>query len=804
MTAKKRARASTFISIGLGIVIALLGIALAVGGIQLVSLGGSWYFLCAGVAMFVSGGLIALRKPVGAWLYGLFLVASLVWAVADAGLHFWPLFSRLFMFSAIGLVVLLIYPQLIRAAGRTPGHRAYAIAGVLAVLLVVAAGNMFVAHPSVSPTGNGPGLTAVDPGHEQKDWSHYGNTEGGSRFAALDQINRGNVNQLKVAWTYHTGDVAISDGNGAEDQLTPLQVGNKVFICTPHNNLIALDADTGKELWKNQINAQSAVWQRCRGMAYFDATAPIAQPTQANSSPIMAATVPAGANCQRRVLTNTIDARLIAVDADTGEFCQGFGNKGQVDLKAGLGNVPDSYYQLSSAPLMAGTTVVVGGRVADNVQTDMPGGVIRGFDVISGNMRWAFDPGNPEDKQAPASDSTYVRSTPNSWAPMSYDPQMNTLFLPMGSSSTDIYGVERTALNHKYGASILALDATTGDEKWVYQTVHNDLWDFDLPMQPSLIDFDKADGSTVPAVVIGTKAGQIYVLDRKTGQPLTDVQEVPVKAADIPNEPYSPTQPLSVGMPQIGAQHLTESDMWGATPFDQLLCRIDFKKMRYDGLYTAPGTDVSLSFPGSLGGMNWGSISTDPVHGFIFINDMRLGLWSQMVPQAKDAKASSGGEALNTGMGAVPLKGTPYAVNKNRFLSVAGIPCQAPPFGTLTAIDMKTQKIAWQVPVGTVEDTGPMGIRMHLPIPVGLPTLGGTLSTQGGLIFIAGTQDFYLRAFNSGNGDEIWKARLPVGSQGGPMTYVSPKTGKQYIVITAGGARQSPDRGDYVMAYALP
>ena len=244
--------------------------------------------------------------------------------------------------------------------------------------------------------------------------------------------------------------------------------------------------------------------------------------------------------------------------------------------------------------------------------------------------------------------------------------------------------------------------------------------------------------------------------------------------------------------------------MWGATPFDQLLCRIDFKKMRYDGLYTAPGTDVSLSFPGSLGGMNWGSISTDPVHGFIFINDMRLGLWSQMVPQAKDAKASSGGEALNTGMGAVPLKGTPYAVNKNRFLSVAGIPCQAPPFGTLTAIDMKTQKIAWQVPVGTVEDTGPMGIRMHLPIPVGLPTLGGTLSTQGGLIFIAGTQDFYLRAFNSGNGDEIWKARLPVGSQGGPMTYVSPKTGKQYIVITAGGARQSPDRGDYVMAYALP
>ncbi|QRY77852.1 glucose/quinate/shikimate family membrane-bound PQQ-dependent dehydrogenase [Pseudomonas sp. PDNC002] len=801
---QRASRASIFILLGLGVIIALLGLALAAGGIRLVSLGGSWYFLIGGLAMAVSGLLIALRKPAGAWLFGAFLIATAIWAVADSGLVFWPLFSRLFMFSAIGVVVALVYPLLARSAGHNAGRGAYGIAGVLAVLVVIAAGNMFVAHPSVAPTGKGPGLTPVDPAHAQKDWAHYGNTEGGSRFAALDQINRSNVDKLKVAWTYHTGDVAISDGNGAEDQLTPLQVGDKVFICTPHNNLIALDADTGKELWKNEINAQSKVWQRCRGMAYFDATKEIVQPTQPNSTPVIAASVPAGANCQRRLLTNTIDARLIAVDADTGEFCQGFGTNGQVDLKAGLGDVPDSYYQLSSAPLMAGTTVVVGGRVADNVQTDMPGGVIRGFDVITGAMRWAFDPGNPEDKQAPADGKTYVRSTPNSWAPMSYDPAMNTVFLPMGSSSTDIYGVERTKLDHTYGASILAVDATTGAEKWVYQTVHNDLWDFDLPMQPSLVDFPVADGKTVPAVVIGTKAGQIYVLDRATGKPLTEVKDVAVKPGNIPDEPYSPTQPKSVGMPQIGAQTLSESDMWGATPYDQLLCRIDFKKMRYDGLYTAPGTDLSLSFPGSLGGMNWGSLSTDPVHGFIFVNDMRLGLWIQMIPSANKGAAAGGGEALNTGMGAVPLKGTPYAVNKNRFLSVAGIPCQAPPFGTLTAIDLKTRQVAWQVPVGTVEDTGPLGIRMHLPIPIGLPTLGGTLSTQGGLVFIAGTQDFYLRAYDSSNGKEIWKARLPVGSQGGPMTYVSPKTGKQFVVITAGGARQSTDRGDYVMAYALP
>ncbi len=781
----------------------LFGLLFSAGGGYLVTLGGSGYFVLAGLGLIGSAVLLFKQRLAGAWLFAVVMVLSLGWALLDAGLIFWPQVSRLFALAVLSLVVALVYPTLRRNNGLNAGRGGYALAAGLTLAVAAGIWGMFQPHASVSPVGTGPGLTAVDPATAQKDWAHYGNDAGGNRFAALDQINRSNVASLVPVWTYHTGDVAISDGNGAEDQTTPLQVGDKVFICTPHNNIIALDADSGKQLWKNDINAQSKVWQRCRGLAYFDASAALPQPAGGSTAPTAIATAP-GANCQRRLLTNTIDARLIAVDADTGAFCQGFGNNGQVDLKPGLGNVPDSYYQLSSAPLMAGTTVVVGGRVADNVQADMPGGVIRGFDVLTGAMRWAFDPGNPQDRQAPTGDNTYVRSTPNSWAPMSYDPAMNTLFLPMGSSSTDIYGVERTALDHKYGASVLALDANTGAEKWVYQTVHNDLWDFDLPMQPTLMDFTKADGSKVPAVVIGTKAGQIFVLDRATGQPLTDVKELPVKPANVPNEPYSPTQPLSVGMPQIGARKLGESDMWGATPFDQMLCRIAFKQMRYDGLYTAPGTDKSLSFPGSLGGMNWGGISTDPVHGFIFVNDMRLGLWIQMVPQQKDAKASAGGEALNTGMGAVPLKGTPYAVNKNRFLSIAGIPCQAPPFGTLTAIDMKTRKIAWQVPVGTVQDTGPLGIKMGLQLPIGMPTLGGTLATQGGLVFIAGTQDYYLRAFNSATGEEAWKARLPVGSQGGPMTYVSPKTGKQYVVITAGGARQSPDRGDYVIAYALP
>jgi quinate dehydrogenase (quinone) len=248
----------------------------------------------------------------------------------------------------------------------------------------------------------------------------------------------------------------------------------------------------------------------------------------------------------------------------------------------------------------------------------------------------------------------------------------------------------------------------------------------------------------------------------------------------MPGETYSPTQPISAGMPQIGADTLTESDMWGATPFDQLICRVKFKSMRYTGLFTPPGTDPSLNLPGSLGGLNWGGASYDPTTGYAFFNDMRLGLEVQLVPYDGNSEASNGDEnAAITASSVQPLVGTPYAITaKNRFMSPLGIPCQKPPFGTMTAVDIKTQKIAWQIPMGTVQDTGPLGIKMHAPIPVGMPTIGGSLATQGGLLFFAATQDFYLRAFDSGTGEEVWKSRLPVGSQGTPISYTA-RNGKQ-------------------------
>ncbi|MGK3143318.1 glucose/quinate/shikimate family membrane-bound PQQ-dependent dehydrogenase [Pantoea sp. C2G6] len=807
-TSSRSAKGLGIASVLLGLVLLATGLFFAIGGGKLVALGGSCYFLIAGIVIILSAIQFFRRKSSAVVLFLLVFIGTLIWSLSDAGLEFWPLVSRLMLPAGLMLLAFLLWPALRKHEGkRSLAKPAYSLSALLAIGMVATLVQMFQPHPTVASSGQELPLIPVDKAQQQKNWDNYGNTPQGSRFVALDQITRDNVKDLQVAWTFHTGDTPVSPtGNGAEDQQTPLQIGNTLYLCTPHNNVIAVEADSGKQIWKREINAQAEVWPRCRGLAYFDATRPLQQPDKPGSTPVPAAVLPAGDSCQRRILMNTIDARLIAINADNGEFCENFGNHGIVDLKAGMGQAPDPQYQLTSAPTLAGTTVVVGGRVADNVQTDMPGGVLRGFDVITGQMRWAFDPGNVDPNAILMPGKAYTRSTPNSWAPMSYDPAMNTVFIPMGSSSVDLWGANRTALDHKYGASVLALDATTGKEKWVYQTVHNDLWDFDLPMQPSLIDFPQKDGSTTPAVVIGGKTGMIFVLDRMTGKPLTKVEELPMPQGNIPNEQYTKTQPHSTGMPQIGNQTLKESDMWGATAFDQLACRIAFKSMRYDGLFTVPGTDKSLSFPGSLGGMNWGSMSTDPNNHLLFVNDMRLGLWVQMIPAdtGNIARGSNGGEAINTGMGAVPLKGTPYAVNKNRFMSPLGIPCQKPPFGTLSAIDMKTQKIVWQVPVGTVQDTGPFGIKMGVKMPIGMPTLGGTLATQGGLVFIAGTQDYYLRAFDTSTGKEVWKARLPVGSQGGPISYVSPKNGKQYILISAGGARQSPDRGDYVIAYALP
>jgi quinate dehydrogenase (quinone) len=785
----------------LGLVIGAAGLFFVIFGAKLAMLGGSLYFVIAGVLLVLSGVLTITARPLGGILYLAVWLVTLPWAVYDAGVEFWPLVSRLLAISVGAVVVLLSLPLMKRSVGKTTGNRSYiGAAAVVAIGCAAGVWGMFLPHGIVRNASQAPESQAAANDPATANWTSYGGNNNHDRFTPADQINRETVSELAVAWTFNTGDVPASTGGGAEDQTTPLMVNDSVYVCTPHNNVASIDPVTGAKKWEFDSGVTNDDWQRCRGLAYFDASQPLTQPTAEGSSQVILPSAPANGACTRRVLMNSTKGQLVAIDADTGLACGDFGTNGVVDLNAGMGpGAATGDYYPTSAPTLAGTTIVVGGRVGDNVSLDMPGGVVRGFDVMTGALRWAFDPGAPGVTQLPEG-QVWTRSTPNVWAPMSWDALSNTVYMPVGSAAIDLWGVKRRPLDRQYGATMLAVDATTGQEKWRYQTVHDDLWDFDVPMQPTFLDFKGR-----PAMVFGTKAGQIFVLDRLTGQPLTEVEEQAFAPGNMPGETYSPTQPISVGMPQIGAETLTESDMWGATPFDQLVCRVKFKSMRYTGLFTPPGTDPSLNLPGSLGGLNWGGASYDPTTGYAFFNDMRLGLEVQLVPYEGDAKASNGDESATVTASSVqPLVGTPYAITaKDRFMSPLGIPCQKPPFGTMTAVDMRTQQIAWQIPMGTVQDTGPLGIKMHAPMPIGMPTIGGSLATQGGLVFFAATQDFYLRAIDSATGDEVWKARLPVGSQGTPISYVA-RNGKQYVVISAGGGRNSSERGDYVIAYALP
>lgn len=782
--------------LAVGLLMLLTGLYMTIGGGVLLVKGGSWYFVLMGLAQLVSSVLLLARRRAGAHVYALAFVLSLVWAWWDAGWEFWPLVSRLMVFAVLGLLVALGYTQL--EAGKLVMND-YGRLGAAVSVVVLGLGIVATAVSAFSPKGViAPEVTEVPSVGSMEirasDWTDWGQGPTGQRFAALEQISRDNVDKLAVAWTARTGDVPQSTGSGAEDQNTPQQIGDRLYVCTAYGKVLALDVDTGDERWKFDPEARSPNWQRCRGLAYFDGNEAALRALGASGR--LGDVAP---GCRRRLFLPTIDARLIALDPDSGKPCTDFGKDGVVDLTQGMGEVREGWYQQTSAPLVAENLVIVGGRVADNFSTDEPSGVVRAFDVLSGKLVWAWDPGNPDITGPPPQGQTYTRNSPNVWGGMSYDARLGLAYLGTGNATPDFYAAQRTPEMEKNSSAIVAMDIRTGKPRWLYQTVHHDLWDFDIPSQPALVDVSNAQGGVDPALLQVTKQGMIFMLNRETGEPLAEVQELPVPQGHVPGERYAPTQPHSTGMPNIGNQTLKESDMWGATPFDQLLCRIAFKDMDHQGVFTPPGMGPTLQFPGSLGGMNWGSVSIDPITQTMFVNDMRLGLANHMIARADMKPGASGIE-----MGAVPQEGTPFGAMRQRFLSPLGIPCQKPPFGTMTAVDLKSRQIKWQVPVGTVRDTGPLGIPMWLTIPIGMPTLGASMVTKSGLVFFAGTQDFYLRALDSASGREIWRSRLPVGSQGGPMSYVSPRTGRQYVVITAGGARQSPKRGDYVIAYALP
>jgi len=835
MVAEKTAGwpARIWAAIGGGLV-SLVGVLLLAGGGWLIFLQGSPYYMLAGAAILAAGVMLVRRHPAAGLVYAVVLAVTLGWGIWEGGFAFWPLLPRLFAPAVLGLFMLLVIPA--APKGRLRDQSGLAV-GVLSLACIGVLGTAVPATYTWGQAEVPAQITgAAPPADAASDWRYYGRDPGGSRYAPVDQINRENVDDLKVAWTFRTGE---KPSRGSQDQNTPMQVGDSVYLCTPTNVVIAVDADTGKEKWRHDPKVKPRFWNRCRGVGYWDGSQPkvalagaasavpaakgatppakaaapavkapapkAATPAPKPAAPTVqtaAAPAPAGPLCKRRIISSTINAQLFALDAETGQRCPGFGKDGMVSLATGIGTMKPGFYFQTSTPTVIGNKIVIGGWVVDNQELAEPSGVVRAFDVVTGELVWAWDLGNPDIDKLPPEGKTYTRGTPNVWSTPAFDPDLGLVYLPVGNATPDYWGSHRSMASEAYSSSVVAVDVNTGKMKWAFQTVHHDVWDYDVPSQPMLIDFP-VKGGTAPALVQLTKRGQVFVLDRRTGEPLTRVVEVRVPGGAQPGEWVFPTQPYSVEMPTVGVERLSEKMMWGATPLDQLACRIMFQSVRYEGDFTPPGSakTPSLQYPGNAGGMNWGSGAFDARRGLLIVSDVRM---PQTVALTKSDKPEIALSRADKDRPPPSLKAIAYKARNDWFLSPVFAPCVQPPHGMLTAIDVRTRQIVWQVPAGTAEAQAPFGLKSHLPIPIGTIGIGGPITTAGGVTFRAATSDAYLRAYDNATGEVLWQAALPVQSSATPMTYVSPKTGKQYVVVSAGGAAMTPAKGDYVVAYALP
>jgi len=621
-------------------------------------------------------------------------------------------------------------------------------------------------------------------------WPAYGGDLGGQRFVTESLIGPDNVESMGHAWTYRHGDVSGPDDairSATAFENTPILAGNTLYFCTPFNRVIALDPATGVERWsfdpKIDLTGRYANQLVCRGVTEWvdDLAAP-------------------DSKCRRRILTATNDARLIAIDAESGEVCLGFGSKGEVDLNSGVGDQGWlGEYQVTSAPVLVDDVIIVGSAVSDNGRIDAPSGVVRGFDARTGELKWAWDLAPPDFdyESGMVSDAGYALGTPNVWAPMSVDEERGLVFVPTGNASPDYYKAERSNMNY-FGSSIVALDGASGQVKWHFQTVHNDLWDFDVPAQPTLTTIE-IDGELRPALVQATKMGLLFVLDRETGEPLLAVEEreVPTKGGP-PEEVISNTQPFPA-TPILVRDTLEPSDAWGITPWDRARCREQISSYRFDGMYTPPSVQGTIMYPGNAGGSNWGGIAVDPIRQIAIVRSSDLAWVVRLIPRESFDSEREADSSHEYG----PQIETPYGIRRDMLMSPLGLPCVPPPWGTVSAVDLRSGEILWQVPHGSVRDLAPVPI----PLTWGTPGIGGPIVTDTGLIFIAAAMDDYLRAFDVETGEELWKGRLPAGGQATPMSYrleFEDGSVRQYVVIAAGGHAGAGSRlGDHLVAFAI-
>jgi quinoprotein glucose dehydrogenase len=598
-----------------------------------------------------------------------------------------------------------------------------------------------------------------------QEWPHYGGDLGGTKYSSLDQINRENVSRLKVAWTYHTGDV--SDGSlypvRSSFECTPLVLDGVLFLTTPFSRVVALEAETGKSLWAFDpkldkerpynlfINRGVALWRHRK---------------------------------EKRVFLGTLDGRLFALDAKDGRPIKSFGQNGVINLRTGLADqFPQRLYGMTSPPLIYKDLVIAGSVVSDG-EPQGPSGDVRAFDVRTGRLAWRFhtvpQPGE-YGHETWGKDSWRDRGGTNVWSMMSCDEERGILFLPLTSPSPDRYGGERKGQN-LFGDSLVALEASTGRRLWHYQIIHHDLWDWDLPAQPNLVTL-RRQGKTLPAVAQITKMGFLFVFDRLTGKPVFEIEEHKVPASDVPGEAAWPTQPFPLRPPPVARQTMTWEEVTNVTPESRAECLKILETARIGEMYQPQGLEFTVLFPGTNGGPNWGGVSYDPISNLLFVNSMDVGQVLKMV------KAPSGSK----------MAFRPRGIPNGRFWDSNHYPCQKPPWGRLTAIDLNQGEIRWQVPLGIVDEL--MARRIA---PTGTSNLGGSIVTAGGLVFIAATNDSRFRAFDKDTGRELWVTRLEASGHATPMTFKGAKTGKQFVVIAAGGGNKyNQVYSDALVAFTL-
>jgi quinoprotein glucose dehydrogenase len=604
------------------------------------------------------------------------------------------------------------------------------------------------------------------------------------RYSPLAQINRENVSSLKVAWTFHTGD--ISDGKGGRKrsgfESTPLMVESTLYVTTPFNRVIALDPETGAQRWaydpKIALDGDYGDGLVNRGVStWLDAARPAGQP------------------CRRRIFEVTQDARLVAIDAATGAPCADFGKTGQVSLRE-VSGYHAGWYHMTSPPAIIDDLVIVGSAIDDNHRADMARGVVRAYDARTGALRWSWDP-LPANRVANGKTQPFRSGAANAWSVMAIDAERDLVFIPTGSPSPDYYGGLRVG-DDKWANSVVALRAKTGEFVWGFQLVHHDLWDFDSAAPPLLTTVHR-DGQDVPVVIQGNKSGLLYVLNRDTGKPVFPVEERPVPQSDVPGEKTSPTQPFPLAPPPLAAHTLTADEAWGPTPEDREACRKTISQLRNEGIFTPPSLKGSLMVPGNIGGMTWSGYAFDPQHGLLVTNTNNIVAGARLIPRLKYDQRGSHDEDGDYG----DQTGAPYGMFRRFLQSPSDLPCSAPPWGLLTALDMNEGKIRWQVPLGSMQDFGGAHAQQ---IPPGSISLGGPIITAGGIVFIAGTTDSFLRGFDIETGKELWKAQLPAGANATPMTYRLASSGKQYLVIAAGGHPKITEEklGDALVAFTIP